>query len=76
MSVQAEVDNLDALTQALGDARNDGEGVNRKSWVLVGHVNNNPNQIQLVGQVSAWSVAFFSLVQNFLNMLQELSMVK
>ena len=57
MSVQAQVNDLDALTQALGDARNDGEGVNRKSWVLVGHVNNSPNQIQLVGQVSvcAWN---------------------
>ena len=53
MSVTAEVNDMEALTQALGDVRNDGgEGVNRKSWVLVGHVNNNPNQIQLIGQVN------------------------
>ena len=60
MSVTADVDNLDALTQALGDVRNDGEGVNRKSWVLVGHVNNNPNQIQLVAQVNNIYISFYS----------------
>ena len=59
MSVTAEVNDIEALTQALGDVRNDGgEGVNRKSWVLVGHVNNNPNQIQLIGQVSCRGAIF------------------
>ena len=51
MSVKAEVDDMEALSQALVDARSDSEGVSRKSWVLVGHVNKNPNQIKLIAQV-------------------------
>ena len=62
MSVKAEVEDLDAFTQALGDVRNDSDGVNRKSWVLVGHVNNNPNQIQLVAQVSMLLMIQFNMI--------------
>lgn len=50
MSTTAEVTDPDALTQAINELRSDANGRNRKSWVIVGHVDNNPCQVEVVAQ--------------------------
>ena len=40
----------EALAEALGNVRSDTAGLDRKSWVLVGHVNNDPSIIDVVAQ--------------------------
>ena len=48
MSTCAEAADLDRLKQAIDDVRSDLGGVDRRAWLLVGHVQNNPNRIDVV----------------------------
>lgn len=50
MSTIASANDLEYLTFAIQNVRADAEGVHRHAWVLVGHVDNNPNLIDVVGQ--------------------------
>jgi len=67
MSTTAEVEDLEALQQALNDVRSDSSGVGRKSWVLAGHRDNNPNLIGLVGQ----DVSEEANLEDFVSQLEE-----
>lgn len=53
MSTNVEVTDVEALRQAIADVRSDANGVNRKSWVVVGHVDNNPNLVEVKGHDSS-----------------------
>ena len=53
MSTNVEVADVDKLRQAIADVRSDANGVNRKSWVVVGHVDNNPNLLEVKGHDSS-----------------------
>lgn len=67
MSTKAEAEDLDALKQAIADVRSDTAGVGRKSWVLVGHRDNNANLIGVVGQ----DVTDAANLEDFTSQLQE-----
>ena len=67
MSTNAEPADLGALQQAIADVRNDDAGVGRKSWVLVGHTDNNPNVIDIVGQ----DVSAEASLEDFVDKLED-----
>ena len=48
MSTCAEAADPCRLKQAIDDVRSDMGGVERKAWLLIGHVNNNPNLIDVI----------------------------
>ncbi len=50
MSTTAQPVDPDSLQQVLGDLRSDTNGRNRKSWVIVGHVDNDPSSIDILSQ--------------------------
>ena len=50
MSTQAEIADVDALRQAIADVRSDHNGINRKSWLVAGHVDNAPNLVEVKAQ--------------------------
>ena len=45
MSTQVEVQDVDELQKILADVRSDRAGVERTSWLIVGHVDNDPNRV-------------------------------
>ena len=52
MGTRAEAADLNRLQTAIAEVRSDAADVYRKSWVIVGHVNNNPLVIDVLSQVS------------------------
>ena len=50
MSTIAELPDVDRLQNILADLRSDSAGVARVSWVVLGHVNNNPNEVDILGE--------------------------
>lgn len=48
MSTEVEVQDPEALNEALANIRSDSDVTNRRSWVLVGHVDGNPSVIDIV----------------------------
>jgi len=52
MGTKAEPADRFRLQEALASVRNDAGDVYRKSWIIVGHVDNNPLLIDVVSQVS------------------------
>jgi hypothetical protein len=48
MSTKAEPADLERLKEILAEVRSDANGVNRRSWVIVGHVENNPNVVDVI----------------------------
>jgi len=52
MGTRAEAADLKRLQTAIAEVRSDAADVYRKSWVIVGHVNNNPLVIDVLSQVS------------------------
>ena len=48
MSTEATPQNPDKLSAAIAEVRSDDLGFDRQTWILVGHVDNNPNQIDVV----------------------------
>jgi len=51
MGTCAEPVDLARLQAALGNVRSDAGDVYRRSWVIVGHVDNNPLHIDVVSEV-------------------------
>ena len=50
MSTTAIPQDGQALRAAIANVRADGAGLDRKSWALVAHVNNDPSKIDVVDQ--------------------------
>ena len=48
MSTEVQPQDAEALRQAIKDIRSDESGPDRKMWVLVGHIDSNPNEIGVV----------------------------
>jgi len=57
MGTRAEAADLARLQTAIAEVRSDAADIYRKSWVIVGHVDNNPLVIDVLSQVSFMSVA-------------------
>ena len=55
MDTRAEVANLARLQAAMAEVRSDAADVYRKSWLVVGHVENNPLVIDVLSYVSCVS---------------------
>ena len=67
MSTVAEVVDVERLQESLGALRADGEGVARRAWVLVGHLNNDPNKIDVLDADSSEEAT----LEAFLSRLEE-----
>jgi len=52
MGTRAEAADLMRLQAAIAEVRSDATDIYRKSWVIVGHVDNNPLVIDVLSQVS------------------------
>jgi len=52
MGTRAEPADLTRLQTAIAEVRSDTTDIYRKSWVIVGHVDNNPLVIDVLSQVS------------------------
>jgi len=51
MGTRSEAADLSRLQTAIAEVRSDAADVYRKSWVIVGHVDNNPLVIDVLSQV-------------------------
>jgi hypothetical protein len=51
MGTKAEAVDKDRMASSLSSVRADGADVYRKSWVIAGHVDNNPSLIDVLNQV-------------------------
>jgi len=56
MGTRAEAADLTRLQTAIAEVRSDAADIYRKSWVIVGHVDNNPLVIDVLSHVSLMSV--------------------
>lgn len=56
MGTRAEAADLTRLQTAIAEVRSDAADIYRKSWVIVGHVDNNPLVIDVLSHVSLTSV--------------------
>lgn len=50
MSTKAEIDDPSTLNEAIQRLRSDTGESTRKAWLIVAHVNNNPNLVQLLAE--------------------------
>jgi len=57
MGTRAEAADLIRLQAAIAEVRSDASDIYRKSWVIVGHVDNNPLVIDVLSQVSLASIS-------------------
>ena len=48
MSTTADVQEPERFEEVMVNCRDDGAGLNRRSWVILGHVNNNPNKVDVL----------------------------
>jgi len=55
MDTRAEVADLARLQAAMAEVRSDAADIYRKSWLVVGHVENNPLVIDVLSYVSCVS---------------------
>ena len=50
MSTEATVKDMQSLKSAIAKVRSDANDVERTSWMVVGHVDNNPHLIDVVSE--------------------------
>ena len=48
MSTTADVQDPEHFEEVMVNCRDDAAGLNRKSWVILGHVENNPNLVDVL----------------------------
>jgi len=63
MDTRAEAADLTRLQAAIAEVRSDAADVYRKSWLIVGHVENNPLVIDVISYVSLFTdvISYVSL---------------
>ena len=64
MSTVAKVRDLDNLVKVLAEVRSDIPTVSRKSWVVVGHVDGNPNEIDVVAHDASAEASLADVVSH------------
>jgi len=64
MGTRAEAADLTRLQTAIAEVRSDAADIYRKSWVIVGHVDNNPLVIDVLSHVSLINATYASFSVN------------
>jgi len=64
MGTRAEAADLTRLQTAIAEVRSDAADIYRKSWVIVGHIDNSPLLIDVLSQVSSVNIVYTFLPVN------------
>ena len=67
MSTTVEVQDPERFEQVMVACRDDSTGLNRKSWVILGHVENNPNLVDVLDVDDSEEASLEALVEKLLD---------
>lgn len=62
MGTRAEAADLMRLQAAIAEVRSDATDIYRKSWLIVGHIDNNPLVIDVLSQVTVADISELTLL--------------